>query len=55
MRLEQMKSVQRELAERFRQPRQFVHRARRVRQIGGKFLRQLAGKITRYPTLEPIH
>jgi len=41
-----MKAVQRELAERFRQPRQLFHARGRVRQIPEKDLRQLAGKMT---------
>jgi hypothetical protein len=46
IRLEQMKAVQHELAEGFRQPRQFFHRADRVGQIAGKNLRQLVGKMS---------
>jgi hypothetical protein len=41
-----MKAVQRELAEEFRQPRQLFDAGGRVRQIAGKDLRQLPGKVT---------
>jgi hypothetical protein len=51
-----MKAVERELAERFRQPRQSFHARGRVRQVARKDLRQLEGKVTQsaLPVPDPL-